>query len=406
MHIGTYSGGSALRLSNDDRQRHIYITGASGTGKTTLLARMMRADLAAGRPFAFLDPHGDEVQYIADSVPKHLTRDTLYFDPLDDHVIGYNPMRPVPVLERSQLTDDIVATFRNRWSDSWGPRMEHILRNAIRLLLDNDGTLLEIPLVLASSRYRERLLRRSTDPFNLRFWTEEYAGYTDRFRTEVISPIENKTGTIVGDANLRTVFGQQDALNLSDLINCRKFLLCNLSKVMGAEPSALLGSFLATGFAQAAQARATVPQSERRDFTLYVDEFQNFASPAFATILSEARKYRLNLVLANQFAAQLPEEIRDAVLGNVSTMIVFRVSAKDAAVLAPELGHPNPAALAGTPNFHAIVRHGTATPEVVRMRDKPPPLGRLAAVRARSRATRGVPRQKIEAQITRMLRDA
>lgn len=401
MEIGTTTTGVPLSLSDEQRRRHIYISGQTGTGKSTLLACMMRGDFETHRPFALLDPHGDLAVYITDSTPPSLTNDVLYLDPLDpSHIVGYNPLRHVPIGQRSQLAADILATFHARWSDSWGPRMSYILGHAIRLLLDNRTTLLSLPVLLTDDRYRVQLLRNSTDSFNRRFWEEEYARYNERFKLDAIAPIQNKAGVFTADSNLRAVIGQTGGtLNVSHLMNRRKYLVANLNKAMGDEPSGLLGSFLTTAFAHAAHERFALPEQERIDFTLYVDEFQNFATSSFASILSEARKYRLNLVLANQYLSQVPDQLRAAVFGNVSTIVAFRTGAEDAELLGKQLGLP-PTTLIDTPNYHAWVRSGApSTATILTTYPAPSPCGRFAAVQARTRARHAVSREMVEKRI-------
>lgn len=401
MHIGTDITGAQYAISNDERRRHLYITGATGTGKSTLLRSMMLQDLAADRPFALLDPHGDLAVSVTDNVPKDLTRRVLYFDPLDPtHAVGYNPLANVPFDRRSQVTASTVAGFHHIWYETWGPRMAYILGHAIRLLLDNNETLLSLPVLLIDDQYRRKLLERSTDPYNRAFWEREYAQYDKRFRMEAIAPIQNKIGALTGNYHVRSVLGQKGALNVSYCLNHHRYLIANLSKAMGEEPSHLLGAFITSTFAQAAMDRIAVPEEERTDFTLYVDEFQNFTTSAFETILSEARKYRLNLVLANQFPSQLPERTMQAVIGNVSTMIVFRVAHQDAKLFAEELDLANPATLASTPNYRAWVRGmQPASPVQVYTERPAPALGRFKAVQAHTRANYAVPRDLIDSRV-------
>ncbi len=341
----------------------MYLVGKTGTGKSTLLHNLMADDLENGRGFALIDPHGDLSQYIADITPKCRTNDVIYFDPLDqDFAVGFNPLARVPIEQRSIATAAIISAFKNIWSDSWGPRLEYIFGNTLRLLLDvPNATLLHVPLVLAHEHYRKRLLKYCTDSFNLYYWTTEVPQVNERMWAEWISPVQNKVGQFAANPNLRAIFGQSSStLDFDDIINSRKVLIAKLSKQMGEGPSHLLGALLSTAFAQAAERRATIPESDREDFTLYVDEFQNFATDTFASVLSEARKWRLNLVLANQFVEQLPESLKQGVLGNVGTLVVFRVGSQDAELLSKELGLPDlpgvSRQLTDTPNFQAWVK--------------------------------------------------
>lgn len=402
MEIGTTSLGIPITLSDDDRRRHIYINGQTGTGKTTLMGNMMWHDLMHGRAFAFIDPNGDQAIKTVDSTPPPRTNDVLYFNPLDPtHVVGYNPLRTVSIRQRSQLADNLLTTFEARWADSWGARMSYILGHALRLLLDNDSTLLDINELLINERYRAQLLRRSTDRYNYKFWTEEYASWSTRDRSQYILPIQNKAGVFTRNSNLRAIVGQtHSTLNISHLMNRGKYLVANLDKAMGEQASHLIGSFLTTGFSHGAIARSAIPEHERIDFTLYVDEFQNFANTSFAFILSEARKYRLNLVLANQHLSQVPKELRESIFGNVGTVIVFRVGAIDAPEFGRQLGMPTET-LVDTPNYHAWVKCGA--PATAQFMHTDPPresLGRFAAVQARTRARHAVPRHLVEKRIT------
>lgn len=392
-----------VTLSDADRRRHIYISGKTGTGKSTFLQSLMAQDLKAGRPFALLDPHGDLSISIANACHHH----AIYLNPSDPtHAVGFNPLHKVPISERSKVAAHIVASFRHLWRDSWGPRLEYILTNCVRLLLDTDHTLLAIPLLLTNSTFREHVLQKSTDPFITSFWLDEYNKLNDRVRTEAIAPIQNKVGMFTHNSTLRTIIGQTSTIDIADIMERRTYLIANLSKTMGEQPAHLLGAFLATAFAQAAEERATIPEEQRHDFTLYVDEFQNFATDSFASILSEARKWRLNLVLANQFLTQIPEGLRAALLGNVGTLVVFRVGADDADILAREIRHTNPPNLVDTPNFKAWVRTGTAEPELMQTIPADLPTGQLDRVIRITHARHARPRSLVEARIRAFIEGA
>lgn len=354
--LGLTQHGSLLPLSLAERRNHIYITGKSGTGKSSLLFNLAQADLVAGAGFLFIDPHGDTAMKLADSAPPYRRSDVIYFDPLDSHVLRFNPLIAVPPLHRGTLAARIVEVFRNIWSDSWGPRLDYILTNAIRLLLENPGSsLVDIPRLLSDDRFRAKLLRRSDDPHIKHYWVKEFGGYSDKFRAEAIAPIQNKVGQFANNPILRDIVGGRSTIDITKIMNEGKVLICNLSKRMGEEPSHLLGSLLVTAFAQAAEARAELPEEQRRDFTMYVDEFQNYATTSFATVLSESRKYRLSLVTANQFLGQVPELLRYAIIGNVGTLIAFRIGAFDAPILSKELGISEDT-LINLPNFAARVK--------------------------------------------------
>ncbi|MEP4472091.1 MAG: type IV secretion system DNA-binding domain-containing protein [Bauldia litoralis] len=402
--LGTLHTGFPISLSAEERRLHIDIVGQSGTGKSTLLFNMMMADLAAGRGFVLIDPHGDLAQAVADATPKHRTNDVIYFDPLDpSHAVGFNPLSSD--ISPALLTAHIVSAFKHIWRDSWGPRLEYILTNSVRLLLATPGqTLLGLPRLLVDDDFRARLIERCDDPVVRLFWLIEFAGYGDRLRAEAIAPIQNKIGQLAGNPIIRSVIGQPSTIHISSIINGDKILIANLSKRIGEEPSHLLGALLVTAIAQAAEGRASLPEHQRRDFTLYVDEFQNFATDTFATILSEMRKWRLNLVLANQFLGQVPDILRQSIFGNVGTLVVFRVGAEDAPMLGAQLGHPNPAVLTETSNHAAWIKmmrgNAPSSPQfLITFPPSPQAKGRLPAIIARTHARHARPRPIVEAGI-------
>ena len=357
VQLGITPSGSAARLSHADRRRHVYLIGKTGTGKSTLLYNFMAADLARGHGFALLDPHGDLAEAVADSVPAWRTNDVIYLDPSDlAFPIGINPLAGVESDRRPLVAAHIVAAFQHIWGNSWGPRLEYILTNALRLLLDAPGsTLLGLPRLLSDERYRNRLLAQSRDPMVRGFWLNEFAAYDERFQNEAIAPVQNKIGTLLSPPAIRNILGQpRSGIDIRRVMDDGHILIVNLSKGrLGEAPTHLLGAFIATAFAQATEGRANVPEAERPDFTLYADEFQSFATDSFAAILSEARKYRLALVLAHQFLGQLPPLLRQAVIGNAGSVVVFRVGAEDAPLLAAELSVRNPGALTEIANFSA-----------------------------------------------------
>lgn len=415
--LGTATIGLSLdapvMLSRADLRRHLYIIGKTGTGKSTLLYNLMRADLEAGHGFALLDPHGDLATAIANATPAwRIERGVIYLDPSDlEHPVGFNPLHNVVADHRPLVAAHIVAAFRHIWGDSWGPRLEYILTNSLRLLLDAPGsTLLGLPRLLSDDRYRNRLLAHERDPIVINFWLNEFANYSERFASEAIAPVQNKIGTLLSPPALRNMLGQtRSTLDIRRIMDARQVLIVNLAKgKLGDAPAHLLGAFLATAFAQAAEGRAIVPETERADFTLYADEFQNFATDSFATILSEARKYRLSLVLAHQFLGQLPDLLRQAVIGNAGSIVAFRIGAEDAPLMARELGIENSATLTDTPNFSAwtkLIKNGV--PGDARIIETMPPDAenprRLSAVINRTRARHTRPRANVESAITRFL---
>ncbi len=412
VQLGITPSGSAARLSHADRRRHVYLIGKTGTGKSTLLYNFMAADLARGHGFALLDPHGDLAEAVADSVPAWRTNDVIYLDPSDlAFPIGINPLAGVESDRRPLVAAHIVAAFQHIWGNSWGPRLEYILTNALRLLLDAPGsTLLGLPRLLSGERYRNRLLAQSRDPMVRGFWLNEFAAYDERFQNEAIAPVQNKIGTLLSPPAIRNILGQpRSGIDIRRVMDDGHILIVNLSKGrLGEAPTHLLGAFIATAFAQATEGRANVPEAERPDFTLYADEFQSFATDSFAAILSEARKYRLALVLAHQFLGQLPPLLRQAVIGNAGSVVVFRVGAEDAPLLAAELSVRNPGALTEIANFSAWskIMQDDLPLEAHHIQMLPAQSiaeHRLSAIRNRTRARHARPREVVENRIARFL---
>lgn len=417
VQLGTATVGleldAPISISRDDLRRHLYIVGKSGTGKSTLLYNLMRADLESGHGFALLDPHGDLALSVADAAPAwRIAHGVIYLDPADlAFPIGFNPLSAVEPDRRPLVAARVVAAFQHIWGDSWGPRMEYILSNGLRLLLDAPGsTLLGLPRLLVDAQYRTQLLAHTRDPIIRHFWEVEFAQYNERFAMEAISPIQNKVGALLAPPAIRNMLGQvKSTIDIRAIMDRGQVLIVNLSKGrLGEAPTHLLGAFLATAFAQAAEARADIAEHERRDFTLYADEFQHFATDSFATILSEARKYHLALVLAHQFVGQLPDLLRQAVIGNAGSIVAFRIGAEDAPLIANELGIENSAALTETANFAAwtkLMRGGV--PADARLLSTQPPFdgapGALRRTRARTRARYARPRQSVEEKIERFL---
>ena len=405
--LGTLSTGEGVPLLQADRRRHVYVIGMTGTGKTGLLLNLMHADLMAGAGFCFLDPHGDASQHIASLAPAERRADVIYLDPSDPtHTFAYNPLSRVPEAERATVAANIVSAFKNIWVNTWGARLEYILGHSIRLLLDTrDQTLLGLPRLLVDDDYRHWLVVRCQDPVVRAFWLTEYAAYDSRFRNEAIAPIQNKVGAFLANPFIRSILCQNSStLKIRDVMNKDKALIVNLSKGnLGTEPAHLLGALLITACSQAAEARRHMPEHERRDFTLYVDEFQNFATESFASILSEARKWRLALVAANQTISQLPDGLQQSVFGNAGTLVVFRVGAHDAERLAGELGMSSPATLTQTNNYRAwikLMRDGAPTePRLIDTLAPPPPGARLANVVAFAHARHMMPRKPVEESI-------
>ena len=410
LEIGKKPNGFSIFLTQDDWRRHIYSIGKTGTGKSTLLENWMYDQLRNGGGFCFLDPHGQSAEAIADAVPRSRTNDVFYIDPSDtERCPGFNVLEDVSLDLRPKVAANVVSSLRNIFGSSWGPRMEYILTNSLRLLLDNPGsTFLGLPKLLTNNTYRARLLRHCTDLTVQQFWENEFGHWDKRQQAEAISPIQNKIGALLSPPSIRNIIGQKrSTIDIPRIMNAGQILIVNLSKGrLGEDPAHFLGALFTTAISQAAEARATIPQNERRDFTLFVDEFQNFATDSFATILSEARKYRLSLVLAHQFLGQVPEALRKAVLGNAGTIIAFRIGAEDAYAIGKELDI-EPQMLLDLPNFHAfakVIQQGIPSNGYA-IETFPSKLttGRFKAVQAKSRARHTRPRVAVEREIATFL---
>jgi CxxC-x17-CxxC domain-containing protein len=327
-------------IKTDDRRRHMYIIGKTGMGKSTIMENMVIEDIRAGRGVALVDPHGDFAEKMIKFIPDERINDVVYFNPADtDYPIAFNVLEEVDPQYRHLVASGLVGVFRKLWADSWGPRLEYILRNAILAVLDVPGsTLLSIIRMLSDKAFRKDVIEHIKDPVVKAFWVKEFAGYADKFASEAVAPIQNKVGQFLSSAVIRNIVGQsKSSLDLRQLMDDKKILLMNLSKGrIGEDNAALLGAMIITKIQLAAMSRVNILENERQDFYLYVDEFQNFATESFANILSEARKYRLNLIMGHQYIEQLDEKVCAAVFGNVGTLVVFRVGATDAEELVKE----------------------------------------------------------------------
>lgn len=326
--------GRLFGIKRDDRRRHMHIIGKTGMGKTSLLLNMAVSDIRNGSGLAFVDPHGDVADALLDYVPEHRVKDVVYFNPQDlDYPIAFNVLGDVAENQRHIVADGLVGVFKKIWADSWGPRLEYILRNTILTLLENENsTLLDIMRILVDKNFRANIVYNMQDPVLKQFWLNEYDGYTDKLLVEAISPIQNKVGQFTSSPLIRNIIGQaKSSINLREIMDQKKILIMNLSKgAVGEGGAQLLGAMMITKMQLAAMSRVDIPEKDRQDFYAYIDEFQNFSTDSFAEILSEARKYRLSLILAHQYVDQLSEVVRGAVFGNVGTTIVFRIGAADA----------------------------------------------------------------------------
>jgi len=327
-------------IKTDDRRRHIYVVGKTGMGKTVMLENMAIQDIQKGSGVGFVDPHGEAAERLLDFVPTHRINDVIYINPADlDYPIAFNIMERVRPEYRHLVAGGLMGVFKKIWPDVWSARMEYILNNCILALLEYPGaTLLGVNRMLADADYRKKVVDKITDPVVKAFWVQEYARYTQRYEVEATAAIQNKVGQFISAPLIRNIIGQvKSSIDMRKVMDEGKILIMNLSKgKIGEDNSRLLGALMITKLQLAAMQRVNVPEEKRRDFFLYIDEFQNFATESFVNILSEARKYRLSLILGHQYIAQMDEKVRDAVFGNVGTIICFRVGAEDAEWLEKE----------------------------------------------------------------------
>ncbi len=327
-------------IKTEDRRKHVYIIGKTGVGKSTLIANMAIDDIRKDRGVGIIDPHGDLSETILDFIPKRRMNDVVYLEPFDtERPFSLNVLEIKNKQQKDLVASGIVSIFYKLYKDSWGPRLEYILRNVILTLLESPGaTLVDILSLLSNAEYRKKVVRELRDPVLKDFWEKEYAKMPDRLKAEAISPIQNKVGQFVTSKMIRNIIGKtKSSIDLEQIMNEGKILILNLSQgKLGEDNTALLGAMLITQIQLAAMNRSFIKESDRKDFFLYVDEFQNFATQSFIKILSEARKYRLSLTLANQYIEQLDEEVTRAIFGNVGTLMSFVVGARDAYVLTRE----------------------------------------------------------------------
>jgi len=333
-----------VNLRQRDRRQHLYIIGQSGVGKTTLLRNILLSDIYAGQGVGFIDPHGDAAEDLLDHIPRSRINDVIYFNPTDwDYPVGLNLLRnSSPRRPRHLVASSIVSIFKSIWGTSWGPRLEYILYASAAALLECENvSLLGIQKILVDPKYRTWVIKQVKDPAVRSFWVDEFENYDKRFLQEAIAPIQNKVGQLLMAAPIRNVLGQvRSAINPRFIMDNRKIFIANLSKgKIGDDKARLLGAILVTEFQLAAMSRANIPENNRKDFYLTIDECHNFMTDSFAGILSEARKYRLCLTLSHQYVRQLEEKIQDAIFGNVGTMISFRVGEDDAPVMSRAFGN-------------------------------------------------------------------
>ena len=331
-------------IKRGDRRQHMYVIGKTGVGKTQFLKNMALQDINNGQGLAIIDPHGEFVEEILDNIPPHRINDVVYFNPADmEYPVSFNIMDVPDPRYKHLIASGLIGIFTKIWANVWSARMEYILANCILALLDTPGTtLLGIPRMLVDRDYRQKIINNLKDPVVKSFWINEYEEWESRYRNEAIAPVQNKVGQFLNVSFVRNIVGQaKNTIDIDEIMNTQKILLVNVSKGrIGEDNSAILGAMIITKIQLAAMERVRISEDERKDFYLYVDEFQNFATDSFVNILSEARKYRLDLIIAHQYVGQLVTDtstaVRDAVFGNVGTMISFRVGAADAEFLEQE----------------------------------------------------------------------
>jgi hypothetical protein len=323
-----------------DRRRHLYIIGKSGVGKSKLQELMVRQDIAYGHGVCVIDPHGEFIDDILEFIPENRIEDVCIIDPGDtEYPASFNPLANVDPNFKHQLTQGLIEVLRKQFGANWTPRLEHVFRFTVLALLDYPhATMRGMISMLTDRNYRQKVVEYIEDDMVKRFWAIEFADWSEKFDTDAIIPLVNKLGQFLSDPMLRNIFGQKEnKIDLEDLMNKQKIILINLSKgKIGEENSSFFGAMFITKIKQAGMARAKMPASERTDFYLYVDEFQNIVTDTFENILSEARKYGLNLTVAHQYVGQLLPKVEQAVLGNVGSIITFRVGGDDAVKLKPD----------------------------------------------------------------------
>ncbi|OGD30026.1 hypothetical protein A2833_02895 [Candidatus Azambacteria bacterium RIFCSPHIGHO2_01_FULL_44_55] len=404
-------------IKTDDRRRHMYVIGQTGTGKTTLLMNMMVHDINAGRGIGFVDPHGDMAELLLNYVPKERINDVIYFNPADmDYPVGFNAMENVNPESRHLIASGLMGVFKKIWPDVWSARMEYILNNTILALLEIPGTtLLGVNRMFSDKIFRKTIVNQLTDPIIKTFWTQEYASYQQKYEQEATAAIQNKIGQFSSATIIRNIIGQpHSTFDFRKAMDEGKIIIMNLSKGrIGEDNSKLLGGMLITKIQLAAMSRVDILEEKRNDFYLYVDEFQNFVTDSFATILSEARKYRLNLIITNQYIGQLVNDqnvkVKDAVFGNVGTFVAFRTGAEDVTFLEEKQFGPDILAqdLLNLPNYNVYLRlmiDGVPSRPFSAITLPPMPRPEVSytdEISEYSRKTYGMPRTQVEEAIAR-----
>jgi hypothetical protein len=398
--IATTAHGGGVVFTREERERHVYIVGKSGSGKSTFLFNLAMGDILAGEGVAVIDPHGDLALDILDAIPRSRISDVCYLDVTDaERPVGFNPATKIVPERRALAAAGIVSAFKHLWSDSWGPRLEHFLYHGIAILVSREhATLIDLPRIYTDDNFRDRLLRSVEDPETLRFWREEYPSYTKAFRSEAFAPILNKAGQFTASPQLRLILGQvAPRLDLKFTMDNRHILIANLAKgAIGEQASNLLGSLLVSHLQLVAMERGSLLPHQRVPFFVHVDEFQSFSSDAFASLLSEARKFATHFSLANQYTDQLPHAVRSAVIGNAGSLVAFRVGGRDAELLAPEFRPMEGGTLADQEPFTAWLRRGISRDRIFVEDKLYAPLGTGQIIREQSRQRFGRPRKAIQ----------
>jgi Type IV secretion-system coupling protein DNA-binding domain len=404
-------------ISHADRRNHVYILGKTGMGKTALLRNMILADIWRGAGVGLIDPHGDLAEDIIDATPPERSDDVVYFNPSDlEYPIAWNLVDTIPPDDRPNTADFLVEAFKDLFGASWGPRLQFILYHGLRACLDaQNTTLLDVYRMLTDEQHRANIVRQAEDPVTRDFWYGEFAGWPAHYRLEAVGSIRNKLGRFLGNPAVRNILGQfTGKLDLDFIINNKRIFVANLAKgVLGPDQANLLGSLLVARFQAAAFKRARIPEQERLDFNLAIDEFQNFMTESFASILSESRKYRLCLTMAHQYLGQASDAVREAVFGNAGSMIAFRVGGPDGEVL-ERVFRPE---MMGSIHFLDLQKHeviasiqeGKSRPVPFRGVTLAPvayPAGRKDAIVALSRERYARPRSVVEPRIRELFPDS
>jgi hypothetical protein len=392
-----------ISLSREERERHVYIVGKSGSGKSTTLFNLAMHDIVTGQGIAVIDPHGDLAEAVGDCIPTERTHQVCYLDAADpERPVGFNPLANIPPERHALAAAGIVSAFKHLWRESWGPRLEHFLFHGIMALLAAPhATLIDLPRVYTDEKFRAGLVARLRDPIAARFWREEYPQYDKQYRAEAAGPILNKVGQLAASPSLRAILGQHTPkFDLSYAMEHGGILIANLAKGrIGEQAANLLGSLLVSHLQLAAMGRSAQAPEERVPFFAHIDEFQSFGTDAFASLLSEARKFAAHFCLANQYVDQLDPAVSAAVLGNAGALLVFRVSGHDALLLASEFAPLPPSELVDQAPFTAWLRRGIGHEHVELLPRLYPPSGRLEQIRRQSRRNFGRPSELIERSI-------